>query len=317
MQSPMALALLVLVATIPVTAPAAAAVSIDGKLDAAYGAALSTQTTQTNGQVGGDDTQGLVDYGTGSELDQSYGFISGGVLYLFLAGNLYSWVQGIGPFAAFDHLEVFIDSRPGGQNQLRNNNPIVDGSSNTLNNLAGLTFDSGFAPDFWFGYHGGNIPGSPYSSTASYAELLTAGGGAGYDLGHGTAGGPGTLSGGTNPNGVLVTIDNSNVAGVTAGCGAASGTGVTTGIEWAIPLAAIGNPTGCVNVCVFVDYQYSTISTVSNQVLGPLPPGTCALGTPGTVSFSSFPGRHSFDVCPSGATPAHQASWGTVKVIYR
>jgi hypothetical protein len=47
----------------------------------------------------------------------------------------------------------------------------------------------------------------------------------GYFLGHGTAGGPGDLSGGTNPYGVMVTIDDRNCGGVTSGCQAASGAG--------------------------------------------------------------------------------------------
>lgn len=46
----------------------------------------------------------------------------------------------------------------------------------------------------------------------------------------------------------LATIANRNFAGVGFDCNAASGAGVTTGTEWAIPLPALGSPTGCIRV---------------------------------------------------------------------
>lgn len=109
-------------------------------------------------------------------------------------------------------------------------------------------------------------------------------------------------------------MDNSNGAGVTAGCAAGSGSGVTTGVEWAIPLGAIGDPTGCVTVSVFVANAGG--SPLGNQVLGPLPPGTCALGAPAGVDFSSIPGNQYFTVCP-GTTSALSSTWGRIKTIYR
>jgi hypothetical protein len=295
---------------------AAWAVTTDGRLDPDYGPALSTQTTQTSQLVSGDNTLGWVDYANGSELDEAYGFISSGVLHLLLSGNLMSYIAASEPSSSYDDLEIFIDSQPGGQNVLRSDNPDPDAPYAQLNSLAGLTFDSGFAADFWIGYHGGNFPPGPYTSSTFYAELLPGGGGTGYFLGFGTAGGPGTLTGGTNPNGVLATIDNRNIAGVTAGCGAASGAGVSTGIELAIPLAAIGNPAGCVNACVFVDYQYFRSSWLSNQVLGPLPPGTCSLGFATAVNFAGIPGSQFVTICPP-STPARRATWGSLKAIYR
>jgi hypothetical protein len=260
------------------------AVTIDGRLDPDYGVALSTQTTQTDV---GDDITGLVDQGLGSELDAAHGFIADGVLHLF------------------------IDSQPGGQNRLGSANPNLD-PYDDLNVMNGLTFDTGFAPDYWLGCGGGL---NTFPLLAYFAQLPTAGGGAGYFLGASTPGGPGTLAGGTDPYGILAALDNSNTAGVTAGCGASSGTGVTTGVELAIPLAAIGNPTGCVLVSAFVTSFAHT--TLSNQVLGPLPPGTCSLGAPGAVDFNAIPGLQYFEVCPAVVTPAHPSSWGRLKTIYR
>jgi hypothetical protein len=287
-------------------APAAFAITMDGVLDPAYGPPLSTQTTQTSYL---DNTLGQVGHAYGSEADGAYGLIDGGVLYLFVAGNL-RYEEGAELQGIFDMLDVFIDSAPNGQSVLGTSNPAID-SGNDLNNMAGLTFDSGFGADYWVSAGSAlfNVPLQAY-----FAELPTAGGGAGHYLGWSAPGGPGTLSFGTNPAGILVTIDDHNVAGVTAGCGAASGAGVTTGIEWAIPLSAIGNPSGCLRVCAFVSSSYHF--GVSNQVLGPVPPGTCSLGAPGGVNFASIAGNQYFTICP-GNTPARHTSWGSLKSIYR
>jgi hypothetical protein len=47
---------------------------------------------------------------------------------------------------------------------------------------------------------------------------------------------------------------------------------VATGVEWAIPPAALGNPSGCVEVCALIKLSDAFNAHVANQVLGPLPP---------------------------------------------
>ena len=89
---------------------------------------------------------------------------------------------------------------------------------------------------------------------------------------------------------------------------------MTRGVEWAIPLSAIGSPAGPIRVCAFVSSVYNPY--LFNQVLGSLPPGTCGLGDPGAVDFGAFAGDQSFTV-PSGATPVRAATWGKVKAAYR
>jgi hypothetical protein len=280
------------------------AITVDGRLDPSY-TLLSTQTTQT---VAGDDSQGLADFGVGSELDAAYGTIENGVLYLFLAGNLEDTICGVNACTDSDILEVFIDSQGGGQNTLLSPSPAGFA-------FAGFTFDSDLAPDYTVEYFDVGALDHDFSRWAYYEELPTGGGGASYFLGSGpNAGAPGTLSGGTNPFGILATIDNRNTAGVTAGCGAASGAGVTAGVELAIPLAAIGNPTGCIKVSAFV-CEASAV-TVTNQSLGPLPVGTCSLGAPASVNFAGLAGEQFFTIC-TGATPARTATWGLLKTIYR
>jgi hypothetical protein len=54
---------------------------------------------------------------------------------------------------------------------------------------------------------------------------------------------------------------------------------------------------------------------ISNQVLGPVPPGTCALGAANGVNFGSIPGAQYFTI--DITTPATGSSWGRVKALYR
>ena len=144
--------------------------------------------------------------------------------------------------------------------------------------MAGLKSTDGFDAGWWLSV-GSDLYSWPKLS-AYAAALPPAGGGASQFLGTTPCGGDGTLSGGTNPFGIQVAVIDSNTAGVTAGCDAASGAGVGTGIEWAIPLAAIGSPTGCIRICA-ID-ACGDHSCILNQTLGPMPPGTC--GTMRTAS---------------------------------
>ncbi len=280
----------------------ALAITVDGSLDAGYGAALSTQTTQTQF---GDATDGLPGQCNGSEMDVAYGTIDGTTLRLFFGMNLES---------NFNKLEIFIDCIPGGQAKLRGDNPNVD--FNGLNRMGddgtgnGLRFDTGFEPDFYVTTTGG---GTPYQLYANYAEILTGGGGIGDYLGQTGPQSDGTLSGG-NDHGIKITIDNRNTAGVSPGCDASSGAGVTTGVELAIPLSQLGNSLGCFDVCAFVNG--SSHDFLSNQVLGPLPPGTCNLGEPRNVDFRQYAGNQHFRVCDN-PTLGVPSTWGRVKVMYR
>jgi hypothetical protein len=131
-------------------------------------------------------------------------------------------------------------------------------------------------------------------------------------VGNAGFGAPGTIDGGSNPFGILCSIDLSNTTGVTAGCGASSGAGVTTGVEWAIPLAAIGNPTGAIRICALIA---RIDGAISNQVLGPVPPGTCTLWPAGAVNFASIAGAQYFVV--DLTTPTARGTWGRLKTIYR
>jgi hypothetical protein len=262
--------------------------TIDGTRDALYGSPIVVQNTQTGF---GDSNSGQVDYANGSELDAAYAYVdmTGQILYLFLAGNLES---------NFNKLEIFFDTVAGGQNRLRGDNSDVDfGGLNRMGDDGsgnGLTFDQGFEADYWIGITGG---GSPYYLYANWAPLLTSGGGLGYYLGRTGAASDGTLSGGTNPYGIRVTINNSNTGGVNGGTGTVSpgvGASVTTGVELAIPFSAIGI-TGAttIKVCAFINgtgHDY-----LSNQVLAGIGGGD-NLGEPRNVNFGNIPGDQFFYV---------------------
>ena len=274
------------------TAPTLAQVLvIDGTADALYGAPAIVQDTQTGF---GDSNLGLVGQANGSELDCAYAYITNCTLYLVFAGNLES---------NNNKLEIFFDTRAGGQNRLLDTNPNVD--FNGLNRMGGdgvttgLKFDSDFSADFWFSING-NMSGTPpaYAMFANYAELRIDPNhpGIGYFLGTTTAASNGTLTGGTNPFGVLATINNSNTGGVTGGFGLDfGGGGVTTGIEIAIPLQAIGLPSGPIKICAFVNGQAHDF--VSNQTLAGIAAAVPNnLGDPRAVDLSSIPGNQYFTV---------------------
>ena len=302
-----------LVAALVAFAPMASAATISGSLGPQYGSPLAVQTSQSNAGGTG-DPYAQVNTCSGSQLYAAYGFMSNETLYLFFTGNLTFWVQFEGGFTQWLPLDVFIDCAPGGQHQLLANNPTIEPYAYDLSKEAGLTFDSGFAADYWLSFGGSNAK-APWSHLHAYfAALPAGGGGSGAYLGTTLPGPPGVLSGGTNPNGIQVTLDDSNQLGLGNGCGAPSLAAVSTGIEWAIPLAAIGNPTGCVRVCAFVSRQDHAM--VSNQVMGPVPPGTCSLTPAAATDFSSVPGDQFFTICPQ-ATPAHRQTWGALKTMYR
>jgi len=268
---------------------------------------LVIQDTQTNF---GNASLGRPDACNGSELDAAYGVIYNGTLYLTLAGNF----EDNG-----NRLEIFFDTRAGGQNRLLSTNPGTpnvgllrmsdDGSGN------GLTFQFGFEADFWVSV---NCYGrNPTNLYVDYAELYVNAGnpGVSYYCGAGltkceTLGG--VLTGGDlGAPAILCTVDNSNIYGVDGGVGGSDGSGVLTGMELAIPLAALGNPTDEIWITTFINGQQHDF--VSNQVLGGLA-GLVGdnLGEPRNVNFGTvaFGIQQPFAV-PVAPTPTGACCIGT------
>lgn len=276
-----------------VAAPAQA--QVNGRWKPAYGAALSVQTTQTGA---GDNTYPyLYGYAAGSELDQAFGYVADDTLHLLIAGNL---AFCCGQKFSYQHnLYAFLDTGPGGQHTLRADNRDASYGEG-IGDLAGLTFDAGFAPDFELGCLS---YGSTWITTLPADTAATS-----TWLGRGDS--TGALQYGSNPYGIQFAFDDTNTVGVGAGCDAGSGAGVGSGYEWVVPLTALGQPTGTLRVCVLA----AEGAFVFNQMLAPLPAGTCNPGTP-PLDLGSFAGAQWFAVpvrpagVPAGGGVAALAVW--------
>ena len=276
------------------TCAAVAGPLIDGSAtDPLYGPPLVVQDTQTGF---GDSSLGRPDLANGSELDAAYGVVYNGTLYLVLAGNFET--NG-------NKLEIFFDSRAGGQNQLLATNPTSAGLDRMKAGTEGpgLKFAAGFEADFYISV---NAFGDPASVYVDYAELYVdaLNPGVAYFAGAGLttcATDNGALTDGDEGAPVIrATIDNSNTLGVDGGFGTSDGSGVLTGLELAIPLSALGNPTGHIRICAFINGQQHDF--LSNQVLGGLfgfVPDN--LGEPRNVDFSTT--LHQPFVVPLFTTP--------------
>jgi hypothetical protein len=160
---------------------------IDGIAEALYGGALSVQNTNT--QFGDANTGDPVNGGGGSEIDQVFGIVANGRLYVTITGNLER---------NFNKFEVFIDSTVGGVNSIDGAAlpAMVDGfcctigggvnlpnpTSGALQQMSGLTFDEGFNADYYVTFSNGfesvgpeTTPGQRetqfWAISAHYAEL--------------------------------------------------------------------------------------------------------------------------------------------------
>lgn len=241
---------------------------IDGTIAGdGYGDAVSVQTVQTGF---GDNA---------SELNAAYARVEAGRLFLALTGN----IEG-----NFNKLEIFIDSRAGGENTL-SGQPGNDNSGV----MAGLTFDSGFEADYHLILRRG-FDGSNNRFDLDYAVLGTSDFSFYGDVFGGSQEGSGTTGTGANAFPIELGYDNSNIAGVLGGDQAAdqdAARAVQTGVELSIDLADLGLPSGAFKVMAFVNG--SNHDYASNQFLGGLQPPQGNLGGDG---FGNYTGVVDFDL---------------------
>jgi hypothetical protein len=267
-------------------APVSAQIVVDGTRDAAYGSALAVQTVETQF---GDNA---------SELDAGYGVISGGNLHLMLTGNVE---------ANFNKLDIFIDSKAGGQS-------VFDSSGNdNAQVMDGLQFDAGFTADYHIIFRRGTDGGGP-KVDVDFANLGTQSASGYFDImGGGGLDGTGSTGTGVNGSPIFVGYDNSNVAGVGGGTNAANqaaAAAVTTGLELSIALSDLGYVGGPINV--MVGQNGGNHDFWSNQFLGGLAPPQGNLGGDGNgtftgegaIDFTLFADNQFFTIVPEPSTVA-------------
>ncbi len=287
---------LVLTALLAVlAAPVHAQVVVDGtRAGDAYGTYAAFQLTET----GFGDNQ--------SELDAAYCTTGRDRLFLMLTGNIE---------ANFNKIEIFIDSKPGGENVL-SGLPGNDGSSN----MAGMGFDAGFEADYHIIARRG---GTQFD--LDFGVLGTPGYASWGDLFSGNLEGAGVTGVGVHAQPIHVAYNNSNVAGVVGGSGPANALAalaVETGLELSIALSDLGYTGGEIRVCAFINNQGHNYA--SNQFLGPVPPPQGNMGADGTgvftgvISFNlaNFAGDQFFS-CGEPSVPATNSTWGRLKTSYR
>ena len=251
----------------------ASAVVLDGSIAGDGYSLVTTQTVET--QFGDNE----------SELNAAWAQVSGGTLYVTLTGNLQD---------NFNKLNVFIDSIPGGENVITNdtnnggNNPTNDGWASKY---AGFTFDTGFAADYLMIMRNGN--GNQFDfdfNSVGSASVVEVSG----NIFSGSIQGSNASVG---ASGIGVAFDNSNSAGVIGGTAAADQTAaqaVQTGIELAIPLAAIGSPAAGSVVKITAMVNGSNHDFLSNQFLPGLTAPQGNLGGDGNGGFTGTVGQLDF-----------------------
>ena len=208
-----------------------------------------------------------------SELDQIFVRPTSAGLKIGITGNLATDATG---------LVLLLDTISGGQNilDLSGYSPPPGGP----NNLTGTRLDAGFAPDhmIFTNTSGGTIYVDQF-------QLLTAGGTVKTYRGAGTVNdGDGVLTGGTNPNGMKVAMNNTNTLGVT-GTDASQTATALNGFDMFVPYADVGiaGATGTnIRMAAFI---IRSSGEVTNQWLPGLGGGYGNLGM--TPNITAIPGQ--------------------------
>lgn len=227
--------------------------NLNGTLDTSfYGAPLYVQTINTGfGDATGGDGSG------GSELDAVYYQVSGGNLYLFIAGAF----QNNG-----NHLNVFVAGGAAGENTLS------VPATGTLQAMNGSIFTNGFQATWAFDMN--DYSGTLYSE--EYNLTGTPSGGYVGALAESSTG----IAAGSDGGVASLYLNNTLVSTMgpsgTALSGANSGANTTTGLEMVIPLSAIGYTGGPINV--LIDINGGGDGYLSNQFLPGLAVGAGDLG---------------------------------------
>ena len=240
---------------------------VDGSITGGeYGPALWVQDTGTGF---GNNTDASVELAGGDEINAAYASIDGGILTIGLTGN----------FATnFNKTNIAIDFIAGGQQ-------TFSGLAGGLGNINGLTLDAGFEADALLSYTAGN------ATPDSFVDAWLADGSVNGFIGGGS-GASTMLAYGAST--VDFSVDNSNILGV-GNLGDpfdSAPDSVTTGLEVAIDLAALGYTGGEIKVGAWINGGNNDF--LSNQVVGGLPTGSGNLGGDGAGNFTGNVGGVDF-----------------------
>ncbi len=278
---------------ITVTNVNATAATVDGTVDAAYGAPVFVNTLASTLPAATTNSQ---DASNGSEFDAIYAYRSATRLYVAMTGNLRT---------QYDKICLWVDCKSGGQNPVLTGN--FAGDFGIINNHAGMKFDTGFTADYFIDYTGG--PGGDHY--VNYATLPTAAGGTGgYARGDKNIpvgerrvlafpGMPTTNGQAAPPNGgsMEAAFNNSNSGGVAAATinlnpwttpPGSDPNLVTTGVEIKVPLAETGWVTGTSSIRIGGFILGFNWDYLSNQIIGGVAATQDSFGFPANgVDFTS------------------------------
>jgi len=251
-----------------------------------YGSALSVQTINT----GFGNASANTDSSGGSELDAAYGTITGGNLYLFMAGNY----ENNG-----NNLAIFVSGGAAGQSTANFN------SLSGMDNFNGSTFSPGF--QLTYAYSMDDYAGTLYENEYSYGGPAALNGGYVGAISESSTGiGAGTPSGNGedySPAYANLALNNNHGSTMGSSGGAANQSAMlstTTGLELQIPLSVIGYANGPVEVLAMITGGGD--SYLSNQQLPGYGVGTQNPGG-NTFNYSSTPNQF-FTVVPEPSSIA-------------
>ena len=228
-----------------------------------YGSAAAVETINTGF---GDNNSGGGDANSGSELDAAYGKVSGGNLFLFIAGDF----QNNG-----NALDLIIGG--GGSTVGQNTLNTTIGPMSAMN---GSVLSPGMNATMFFSMN--DSSGTWYTDAANLQAGSSVGGYVGAISGVSGIYAFGAPSGGSySVAGLQMALNNTHTstqgASGAALSGATSGAATTTGLELEIPLASLGTISG--NIEVLAAINNSGDNYLSNQLLPGQPVGTGNIGS--------------------------------------
>jgi hypothetical protein len=244
--------------------PATAAITVDGTRD------TGTETEYTEKAV---QTQ-TTGWGTGNAIANLHSVQSGKLLNLFIAGR-----------ANGNAIILFIDSKSGGVSNLTNDLIRSGGFESDINNLgtsnsAGMTFESGFQPDYAIRIYGNGT--DAYASIFDLAKRIR------VDLGQ-----VDDVNGSTASHGPVAQL---RASWADVGANSSTYASAVKGVEMSLNMALLGVPEGSNDVKMMAILVNGDSTYGSNQALGSLSNSTDMGGGVNAFNFETESGTQTLTV---------------------